>query len=273
MNFQRRVQQQLSEQLAEQANEAKTTDHVQVVKNFIPPCVTDSRGVRRYQVLVIRLRRSDSVKLALVLDVFRGMTKKGDKRFGSRRVYTKSLQSPNSCSSVNFPMFNGQLRDIVLKHAKKVTAVAAMLSMLYQRYQRISEVVLLHGLCRFMLQLELDRYASMPCPVTRITSIVMPAELVTRLHVLLLAPPAVKAKNPFEVWGTPSGMAVIVDPADREGLILGEICNDKLGFQGSSHMLKISFSKQTLQLGGVGLSSLVGPFLFCALLPASVVTA
>lgn len=93
MNFQRRVQHQLGQQLAEQAT-TDHRDHVQVVKNFIPPCITDSRGVRRYQVLVIRLHRSDSVKLALVLDVFRGM-KKGEKRFGSRRAYTISFEVCN----------------------------------------------------------------------------------------------------------------------------------------------------------------------------------
>lgn len=99
MNFQRRVQHQLSQQIAEQdtTDHQDHEDHVQVVKNFIPPCITDSRGVRRYQVLVIRLHRSDSVKLARVLDVFRGM-KKGEKRFGSRRAYTISAISFKICN-------------------------------------------------------------------------------------------------------------------------------------------------------------------------------
>ena len=114
-------------------------------------------------------------------------------------------------------------------------------------------------------------YVSVPCPVARITSTAMPAELVTRLHVLLLVPPAVPDEQPSQVWGTPAGMAVIVDPHDQEGLILGEVCNDKLNIQESSHILKISFGKETLQFGGIGLNRCV--FLFCALLLASVVTA
>ena len=111
-----------------------------------------------------------------------------------------------------------------------------------------------------MLQLELDsvdRYVSVPCPVARITSTAMPAELVTRLHVLLLVPPAVPDEQPSQVWGTPAGMAVIVDPHDQEGLILEEVCNDKLNIQESSHILNISFGKETLQFGGIGLNRFV----------------
>ena len=81
----------------------------------------------------------------------------------------------------------------------------------------------------------------------------MPAEFVTKLHVLILEPPPKQdqkaASDDVTLLGTPSGATMVLDPHDGEGLILGQLCFDKVCFRQMEQLLYVSFSKDTWHLG------------------------
>lgn len=81
----------------------------------------------------------------------------------------------------------------------------------------------------------------------------MPAELVAKLHVLILEPPAHQdqkaASDSVTLLGTPSGATMVLDPHDGEGLVLGQLCFDKVCFRETQQLLHVSFSKDTWHLG------------------------
>lgn len=91
----------------------------------------------------------------------------------------------------------------------------------------------------------------------------MPSDLVAKLHVLILEPPphqdqkaASGRSGDVTLLGTPSGQTMVLDPHDGEGLILGQLCFDKVSFHETKQLLHVCFSKDTWHLGLPGFLSL-----------------